>query len=67
MNLHLLVEIGKLAMSVLHGQLDKGSKGSQQLEAAQSLLRIVEAGAEAYQQHTGQPLDPSLVKPQPLV
>ena len=34
----------------------------QRLAPADALLQIVQKGAEAYQQHTGEALDPSLIK-----
>ena len=67
MNTSLLFEIGKLAFSLLESHTAEGSKLSKDAAIAKSLLRIVEAGAEAYHQHMGEPLDPALVKPESLV
>ena len=67
MNPNLLVEILSLAASLVKSHVAKDSILSKDATVAESLLRIVKAGAEAYHQHMGEPLDPSLVKPEALV
>jgi hypothetical protein len=58
MNLDHLLEIVTLS-----GELVEASTGaSGQKEAAAILLDLIRTGIQAYQEHTGQPFDPSLVK-----
>jgi hypothetical protein len=59
MNTTLIFEIVQLALSLAQG-LMSGNAASD--TTAQSLLEIVQKGSLAYQQHTGEPLDPSLIK-----
>jgi hypothetical protein len=60
MNTELIFEILDLAVSLVKAQTEGDSQDHLQLE--QILLDIVQAGVEAYQQHMGEPLDPSLIK-----
>jgi hypothetical protein len=58
MNLDLIMEIAELALSLVNNALN----GAQSSAAVTStLLQILQKGAQAYQQHTGQALDPSLI------
>ena len=59
MSLDLIMEIAELALSLVNNALS----GAQSSAAVTStLLQILQKGAQAYQQHTGQPLDPGLIK-----
>ena len=58
MNLDLIMEISDLALSLVGNALH----GSQTAESVTSaLLQILQKGEQAYEQHTGQALDPSLI------
>ncbi len=58
MNPDLVFEILNLAMSLLKPQ---------DATIGETLLKIIQGAAQAYQQHTGEPLDLSLIKAeQPL-
>ena len=61
MNLPLALQISQLALSLVRNQVSP--KVQQEVEIASILLQIVQKGAQAYEQHVGQPLDPSLIKP----
>ena len=58
MNLQLVMEISDIALSITNNIL-KGSQTASAQTAA--LLQILQKAALAYQQQTGQPLDPSLI------
>ena len=60
MNLNVATQIARLAFALLRGQLS----GSAQSEAAlaQTLSDIVRIAAQAYRDHVGEPIDPSLIK-----
>jgi hypothetical protein len=58
MNLDLIMEIAELALSLVNNALN-GNQSS--ASATSTLLQILQKGAQAYQQHTGQPLDPTLI------
>jgi hypothetical protein len=60
MNVNVALEILELAVSLAKTQ----ASGSLQKDAtlAGILLEIVEKAVQAYQAHTGEPLDPSLIK-----
>jgi hypothetical protein len=60
MNTGLIFDILKLALSLAEAQM-KGT-APQNLALDETLLEIVQKGAEAYQQHTGEALDLSLIK-----
>jgi hypothetical protein len=60
MNTQLIFEILELAVSLAKAQFD--GNGQQHPEIEQTLLDIVQTGIEAYQQHTGEPIDASLIK-----
>lgn len=53
MNPQLIFDIIALALSLVRGQ---------NASVAGTLLQIIQKGAQAYQQHTGEALDPSLIK-----
>ena len=59
MNLNLIVEIAELALSIVENALN-GSPSAQSVTDA--LLQILQKGAQVYQQHTGAPLDPTLIR-----
>ena len=65
MNPNILLEIAELAMSVAgtHGS----GKVQQDAALAGILLQIIEKAVQAYQDHTGEPLDPSLIKPEAAI
>ena len=59
MNIDLIIEITELALSITDNILN----GSQTANAqTATLLQILQKGAQAYQQQTGQPLDLSLIQ-----
>jgi hypothetical protein len=60
MNSNVALEIVELAVSLAKTQ----ASGSLQKDAtiAGILVQIVEKAVQAYQAHTGEPLDPSLIK-----
>jgi hypothetical protein len=60
MNPALVLQILQLALSLAQSQLPGAA--APDVAVAQTLLDIVQKGSAAYQQHTGQPLDPSLIK-----
>lgn len=62
MNVDLILEILQLALSLAQAQLN-GQSG-QNLTIGQILLQIIQKGAQAYQLHTGEPLDVSLIQPE---
>jgi hypothetical protein len=59
MNPNLAFEIAELAVSLARTQ----ASGKLQQDAALAgiLLQIIEKAVQAYQAHTGEPLDPSLI------
>ncbi len=59
MNLQLMLEIAKLALSVVDSHLEGTD---QDLSVESRLLKIIRNGVQAYHQHTGEPLDPVLIK-----
>lgn len=59
MNINLIIQIASLALSVVQNTVN----GGQAAEAnTQALLQILSKGAQAYQQQTGQALDPALIR-----
>jgi hypothetical protein len=60
MNVNVAFEIVELAVNLIKSQ----SSGEVQQDAvlAGTLLQIIEKAVAAYQDHTGEPLDPSLIK-----
>ena len=58
MNLSLIMEIAQLAFSLVSSAV-QGTQTPASVTA--SLLQILQKGAQAYQQQTGLPLDPSLL------
>ena len=58
MNLDLIMEIAELALSLVNNALN-GAQPSASVTS--TLLQILQKGAQAYQQHTGQALDPTLI------
>ena len=59
MNPGIAFEIMELALSLAKAQT--AGRAQQDIALAAILLRIVEKGAQAYRDHTGQPLDLSLI------
>jgi hypothetical protein len=55
-----IFDIVELAVSL--ARIQAGGKVQQDASVADTLLKIVRKGAEAYQAHTGQALDPSLIQ-----
>jgi hypothetical protein len=55
MNSNLIFQLVEVAISLAQTQLD----GDQ---AAKTLLAIVQKGVQAFEQHTGERLDPALIK-----
>jgi len=61
----LIVQILQLALSLVESQTS--GKAQSDATLAQTLLNIVQAAAQAYQSQTGQPIDPSLIKPEAAI
>jgi hypothetical protein len=59
MNSNLVLEIAQLALSLLESQVN--GPALQHAAVTGSLLTIIQKGAQAYQLHTGQPVDPALI------
>ena len=55
MNSNLIVNLVDVAIALAQNQLDSG-------DAKQALLGIVRQGVRVYEDHTGKPLDPLLIK-----
>jgi hypothetical protein len=62
MKTDLILQILQLALSLAQAQL-KG-QSAQNLSTEQVLLQIVQKSAQAYQLHTGEPLNVSLIQPE---
>jgi hypothetical protein len=62
MNTEVAFQIAELAVSLAKTQA--GGRVQQDAALAGILLQIIEKAVQAYQDHTGQPLDPSLIKPE---
>lgn len=62
MNPDIAFQIAELALSLAKTQA--GGRVQQDAMLAGTLLQIVEKAVHAYQDHTGQPLDLSLIKPE---
>jgi hypothetical protein len=65
MNADLVFEIVDLALSLAESQVHGTT--STDLTVAQTLVQIAQKSSAAYQQHTGEPLDPSLIKPEATI
>jgi hypothetical protein len=65
MNTNIVFELVELAISLGQSQGDGTTQGDPQV--AQMLLDIIDKGVQAYQDHTGAPLDPSLINPETAV
>ena len=52
---NLILQLIEVAIALAQSQLTPG-------DAADTFVGIVQRGVSAYQTHTGQPLDPSLIK-----
>ena len=63
MNTNFALEIIELALSILKGQTTGDVQKDASLAAA--LVSIIGKAVQAYEQSTGQPLDVSLIKPEP--
>lgn len=61
MNTDLIVEILQLAMSLAEAGLQTKSDYS---DVERTLISLVQTGAAAYHQHTGQPMDVSEILPE---
>jgi hypothetical protein len=59
MNTTLVIEIAQLAVDLAKNDLDGKAQGY--ATVADGLLQLVQKGVQAYSQHTGKPLDPSLI------
>ena len=62
MNSDFIVQILQLASSLVEIQIS--GKAQSDATLAQTLVNFVQAAAQAYQNQTGQPIDPSLIKPE---
>ena len=51
----LITQLVQMAIYIAKTQLQGG-------EVKDALLDIIQTGVEAYEEHTGQPLDPALIK-----
>ena len=60
MNTTLVFEILQLAVALAQSQFSGPAAGK--IVVSQTLLDIVQKGTQAYEQHTGQPLDQALIK-----
>ena len=60
MNVNLVIEIATLALAIADRQTARNLKGDPFYE--ETLLEIIQKAAQAYRDHTGEPLDPSLIK-----
>ena len=60
MNPNVAFEIIELALSLAKSQAD--GKIQQDANLANILVQIIGKAVQAYQDHTGEPLDPSLIK-----
>jgi hypothetical protein len=60
MNPNLAFEIVELALALVRSQVT--GKVQQDATVADTLLKIMQKGAEAYQAHTGEALDPGLIR-----
>jgi len=58
MNVALIMEIAQLASSLVDNALEKGQTAA---SVTSVMLQIVQKGTQAYEQHTGETLDPSLI------
>ena len=60
MNRSFVLEIAGLAVSLANLHLSGDSR--QDLKIGDMLLEIIRMGVQAYEEHTGEPLDPALIK-----
>jgi len=60
MNSNLILEIAQLAVSLVESQLH--GPPLQRAAVTDTLLTIIQKGLQAYQLHTGEALDPALIK-----
>jgi len=60
MNPSLAFEIAELALSLARRQA--GGNVQQHATVVDTLLKIMQKGAQAYREHTGEALDPSLIR-----
>jgi hypothetical protein len=60
MNSDLIFELVELAISLAHTHLDSG-------DVEQTLLDIVHKGVQAYEDHTGEELDPFQIEAEDLL
>jgi hypothetical protein len=60
MNIDLIFQILQLALGI--AQVQSAGKVQQDAAIADNLVQIVKSATQAYEQHTGLPLDPDLIK-----
>ena len=60
MNIHRVAEIVTLSQDLTEAAL--GGNLQQEVAAAVILLKMIRKGIQAYQEHTGQPVDSSLIE-----
>jgi hypothetical protein len=65
MNTDLILQILQLALSLAQVQLR--GQSAQNLSIDQILVEIVQKGAQAYQLHTGEPMNVSLIQPEATI
>jgi len=64
MNAELMIEIANLALSVANNAMNGGKPAN---VTTTTILLILQKGVEAYEEHTGQTLDPSLIQTEAAV
>jgi hypothetical protein len=60
MNSDLVLRLVEIAISLVQSQA--GGSARQDASAANTLLALIQKGVQAYEEHTGKPLDPALIK-----
>lgn len=65
--LQLVLEMLQLVSSIALGFLPGGGAIAQGLTIEQAIAKAIQKGLAVYQLHAGEPLDPSLIKPEELV
>ena len=61
MNVQLVMQILDLVLTLANSVVKKNGPGMTYLTVSDTLVQIVQKTSQVYQQHTGQPLDPSLI------
>ena len=62
MNLKLLMQILDLVLALANSATGKNGAGMTYLAVTNTVVQIIQKANQVYEQHTGQPLDPSLIK-----